>query len=527
MEGLEQRKKIVIMLAIMSAMLFAALNQTIVGTALPKIIADLGGMEYYGWVFTIYILTSSVTSILVGKLSDIYGRKVFILVGIGIFTVGSFLSGLSFSIIELIVYRAIQGFGAGMIMSTSFSAIGDLFVPRERGRWQGLMSSVFGVASVFGPTLGGWIVDNGDWHWIFWVFLPFGIVAFLMILFLFPKMEKKPSQPIDYFGSILITLTIVPILLTFTWGGSKYEWSSLPIVLLITASVCSLLLFIAVERRVVNPVLPLQLFKIKEFTIANTVGLFLGFGMFGTMIYLPFFIQGVLGESASKSGLMIMPLTISMVIASAIIGSRITVTGSYKRYALVGFFIMGVGLVFMSFMTEHTSTWFLIINIIIVGFGLGMSMPVLTLVVQNAVNHSMLGVATASVQLFRQMGGTIGVGILGTVMNRVMINKMDSYGSTLAGDYGETGERLLVELQNPQLLISGDALVQIKAELPSELYTLFESLAAYLRSAMGSGLSIVYIITAAVVISGLLLTFFLEEKPLRETQSIAKEEKIS
>ena len=280
------------MLAIMSAMLFAALNQTIVGTALPKIISELEGINYYSWVFTAFMLTSSVTVILVGKLSDIYGRKIFILIGIGIFTLGSFLCGLSDSMIKLILFRGLQGFGAGMIMTTSFAVIGDLFSPRERGKWQGLMTSIFGISSVLGPTLGGWIVDNADWHWVFWVFLPIGIIAFLMILLLYPSHVTRSTESIDYYGSLFITLTIIPLLLALTWGGKNYNWGSLPIISLFICTFIALMLFIYTEKRTANPVLPLSLFKNNIFSLSNIIGFVLGIGMFGAIMYMPFFLQG-------------------------------------------------------------------------------------------------------------------------------------------------------------------------------------------------------------------------------------------
>lgn len=525
MEHLDHKKKIMIVLAIMSAMLFAALNQTIVGTALPKIISELGGMEYYSWVFTIYMLTSSVTSVLVGKLSDLYGRKPFILVGIGIFIVGSFLSGLSNTIIQLITYRGLQGFGAGMVMSTSFTAIGDLFSPRERGRWQGIMTSVFGLASVFGPTLGGWIVDNSDWHWVFWVFLPVGILAFFMILFLFPKTPKNEKEPIDYFGSLMLSLTIIPLLMAFTWGGSQYAWSSIPIITLLVGAVVALGLFIFIEQKAKSPVLPLQLFKNKVFMLSNIISFIIGFGMFGTAMYMPFFIQGILGMSAAVSGLMIMPMSVSMVITSAISGQLITKTGTYKKNAIIGLFIMGLGLFLLSLMNEQTSTFIAIINIIVVGAGLGLSMSVFTLTVQNTVPHSLLGVATASSQLFRQMGGTVGVGLLGTIMNNGLKSNMEETAVPLVSQHGDHGFALLEKLENPQLLISSEQLQRVKNSLSVSHYEIFDSLVPLLKTAMSNALTSVFLFSCILVTIGFTLTFFLKEEPLRETQHEPPSEK--
>ncbi|MGS2777800.1 MDR family MFS transporter [Robertmurraya sp. GLU-23] len=529
MEHLEQRKKITIMIAIMAAMLFAALNQTIVGTALPRIIAELGGMEYFSWVFTIYMLASSITAILVGKLSDIYGRKPFILVGIGIFIVGSFLSGLSNTIIQLIIFRGIQGFGGGMIMSTAFTAVGDLFSPRERGRWQGIMSAVFGLASVFGPTLGGWIVDNADWHWVFWVFLPFGIIAFILIWMMFPAVERQAKEPVDYFGSLFLTLTIIPLLLAFSWGGTEYEWNSAQILGLFSATILSLIVFIIIERKVKSPVLPLDLFKNNIFTVSNVIGFILGAGMFGAIMYMPFFIQGVIGTSATASGLVMMPMTLSMVIASAIGGQFITKTGKYKVFALVGLLVMASGMVSMSFMDTSTTNTIAVMNMIIVGVGLGIAFPIFTLTVQNAVEQKFLGVATASSQLFRQIGGTVGVAIMGTIMSTRMQDKMESLAKESGVDMGSmtnTDPALagsLKELQNPQVLMDPDKLDQIQASLPEQMQTLFTQLVDMLREALSYSLSGVFLVGAIVIGTGFLLTFFLKEIPLRQSNNASSE----
>jgi len=529
LEHLEQRKKITIMIAIMAAMLFAALNQTIVGTALPRIIAELGGMEYFSWVFTIYMLASSITAILVGKLSDIYGRKPFILVGIGIFIVGSFLSGLSNTIIQLIIFRGIQGFGGGMIMSTAFTAVGDLFSPRERGRWQGIMSAVFGLASVFGPTLGGWIVDNSDWHWVFWVFLPFGIIAFILIWMMFPAVERQAKEPVDYFGSLFLTLTIIPLLLAFSWGGTEYDWDSAQILGLFLATILSLIVFIIIERKVKSPVLPLDLFKNNIFTVSNVIGFILGAGMFGAIMYMPFFIQGVIGTSATASGLVMMPMTLSMVIASAIGGQFITKTGKYKAFALVGLLVMASGMVSMSFMDTSTTNTIAVMNMIIVGVGLGIAFPIFTLTVQNAVEQKFLGVATASSQLFRQIGGTVGVAIMGTIMSTRMQDKMESLAKESGVDMGSmtnTDPALaggLKELQNPQVLMDPDKLDQIQASLPEQMQTLFTQLVDILREALSYSLSGVFLVGAIVIGTGFLLTFFLKEIPLRQSNNASSE----
>ncbi|MFG6496916.1 MDR family MFS transporter [Fictibacillus sp. UD] len=519
MEHLEMRRKVIIMLSIMAAMLFAALNQTIVGTSLPKIIADLGGIEYYSWVFTIFMLTSSITAILVGKLSDIYGRKPFILLGIGVFTIGSLLCGVSGSILELIAYRGIQGLGGGMIMSTAFTAVGDLFPPRERGKWQGIMSSVFGLASVFGPTLGGYIVDHFHWHWVFWIFLPFGLVAFAAIYFLFPSVQRKEKESIDYTGSLLLTLTMVPLLLSFTWAGNQYDWVSPEIIGLFSVTIVAFFLFIRTEKRVSSPVLPLDMFKNKVFTVSNIIGFFLGAGMFGSIMYMPFFIQGVMGTSATKSGFVMMPLTLAMVAGSTISGQIVTKTGKYKKLAMLGLFIMVSGMTSMHFMDTETTNTTAILNMILVGSGLGIAFPIFTLTVQNAIEHKYLGVATSSVQLFRQLGGTIGVSIMGSVMNNSLADHFNKESQKLMVSTPnitpQMGEQIK-ELANPQVLLNQGAILEKFSALPPESLGLIKQVLGILRESLSYALNGVFLTGAIVIGSAFLLTFFfLKEIPLR------------
>lgn len=523
MEHLENKRKITIMISIMAAMLFAALNQTIVGTALPRIIAELGGLEYYSWVFTIYMLASTITAVLVGKLSDIYGQKPFILAGLSIFILGSFLSGLADTIVQLIVYRGIQGFGGGLIMSTAFTAVGDLFSPRERGRWQGLMGASFGLASVFGPTLGGYIVDHTDWHWVFWIFLPFGLVAFALIWWLFPSVDRREGETIDYFGSLFLTLTMVPMLLAFSWAGTKYAWGSAAILGLFAASLTALGVFLFIERKAASPVLPLFLFKNSVFSVSNLVGFMMGAGMFGAIMYMPFFVQGVIGTSATASGFVMMPMMISMVIASALGGRLITKTGKYKKMALGGLLVMAAGMLSMSFMNTETTNAFAVANMIIVGLGLGIGFPVFTLTVQNTVEQKLLGVATASTQLFRQLGGTVGVAVMGTIMSHRMTEKMGQ----LVAESGvgkqtvqnpELAKKLSV-LQTPQILLDQAKLAQIRASFPTQMQGSFDAIIAMLREALSYSLSGVFWVGAITVLSAFLLTFFLKEIPLRTSQS--------
>ena len=516
MEHLSYKRKLTIMIAIIAAMFFSAINQTIVGTALPRIIAKLGGMDYYTWVITIYLLTSTIATVLVGKLSDIYGRKPFILTGIVLFMIGAFMAGTSADIFQLITYRGIQGVGAGIIMATAFTAVGDLFAPRERGKWSGIMMSVFGFASVVGPALGGYIVDHLEWHWVFWIFLPLGIVAFVMILTMFPKVERKPSESIDYFGSLFLTLTIVPMLLAFSWAGTKYAWGSSQILGLFACTLVALAIFLWVESRVKSPVLPLSLFKNGIVTISIVIGFIMNAGMMGALMYTPFFVQGVMGISPTYSGYVTMPMSIGMVATSAISGQLITKTGKYKRIAIIGIVIMVIGMMIMHYMNTISVT---VLSMIVFGFGLGLGMPVFSLTVQNAVSPKDLGVATASSQLFRNLGGTIGIAVMGTIMSTGMTNKLQEL---LASGQGVDLSKLdpkvaekLASFHNPQMLLDQPKLAQIQAALPPELQTVFGRMIDSLREALSYSLANVFLAGAALLVVALVLTFFLKEIPLR------------
>ncbi|MGG1613578.1 MDR family MFS transporter [Paenibacillus phoenicis] len=518
MEHLSLKRKVSIMIAIMAAMFFAAINQTIVSTAMPRIISILDGMDYYTWTINIYLLTSTIATVLVGKLSDMYGRKPFLLIGILLFMMGAFMTGTSSDVFQFIAYRGIQGIGAGIIQSTAFTAVGDLFPPRERGKWMGLMTAIFGFSSVLGPTLGGYLVDHMDWHWLFWIFLPLGIVAFIMILSLFPKMERGSSQSIDYVGSLFMTTTIVPLLLAFSWAGTTYAWGSTQIIGLLVATVVSGLIFVFVESKAKNPILPLHLFKNDVVTISNIIGFIMNFGMMGALIYLSFFVQGVLGISPTYAGYVTMPMSIVMVVASAITGQLIAKKGKYKQFALFGIPIMIAGMVIMIFMNSVPVA---ILSMIVFGLGLGVGMPVFSLATQNAVPHKELGVVTASTQLFRNLGGTIGIAVMGTVMsNNLTKNLKEALQSSSAPDMSQMDPQLVQRMTafaNPQTLMNKPLLEQTQASLPADAQPLFAQMIQGIRDALGTTLSTVFFTGTLVLVVAFVLVFFLRELPLRST----------
>ncbi|AIQ19710.1 MFS transporter [Paenibacillus sp. FSL H7-0357] len=524
MEHLSDKRKLTIMIAIMAAMLFAAINQTITSTAMPRIIAILDGMDYYTWTINIYMLTSTIATVLVGKLSDMFGRKPFLLAGILIFMVGAFLTGTSDDVYQFIIYRGIQGVGAGIIQSTAFTAVGDLFPPRERGKWMGLMTAVFGFSSVLGPTLGGYLVDHMDWHWLFWIFLPLGFVAFALILALFPKAKRGESTSIDYLGSLFLTTTIVPLLLAFSWAGTEYDWGSSQILGLLAGSVVSLLVFIFTETRAKNPILPLHLFKNSVVTISNLIGFIMNFSMMGAMIYLSFFVQGVLGISATYAGYVTMPMSIVMVVASTFTGQMIAKKGKYKRYALIGVPVMIAGMAIMVFMNNVPMA---VLSMIVFGLGLGLGMPVFSLATQNAVSHTELGAVTASSQLFRNLGGTIGIAVMGTVMsNNLTKHLKEALQSSSAADFSQLDPAVTQQMTafaNPQALMNKPLLEQTQASLPADAQPIFVQMIDSIRDALGQTLSTVFLTGTIVLVVAFILVFFLKELPLRTSNKAPAE----
>nr|WP_255807516.1 MDR family MFS transporter [Cohnella mopanensis] len=504
------------MIALMAAMFFAAINQTLVSTAMPRIVAMLGGMEYYSWVITVFMLMSTISTVLVGKLSDIYGRKPFLLGGIVIFMIGSFLTGLSADIYQMIIYRAIQGVGAGVLMSTTVTAVGDLFAPRERAKWTGIMMAIFGFSSILGPTLGGVMIDHMDWKWLFWSFLPLGIVAFVMIWRMFPKTPRVTTESIDYWGSLVLSASIVSLLLGFSWGGNKYAWGSAQIVGLMSAAVIGIIILIFIERKAKSPVLPLSLFKNSIVTISFVVGFLMNAGMMGAMIYLPFFVQGVEGLTPTQSGFVNIPMSLTMIILSTLVGRWISKSGKYKRFGLIGMVVM-IGSMIM--LANMHSVAMAVASMAVFGIGLGLSMSVFTLTVQNALPPNQLGVATATSTLFRNLGGTIGIAIFGSVMNSVMTRNLDkAMGSGSGVDLSQADPETaaqLTQLMDPRTLMNQPLLEQLHAKLPEQVQPLFTQMIDMLHSVLNDSLSTVFLLGATLVAVGLVLTFFLKEIPLR------------
>ncbi len=430
MYSVTPRERVFTLAGIMVALLLGALDQTIVATAMPKILQDLNGLSLYTWVVTAYLLASTSMIPIYGKLSDLYGRKVVVLVGVILFLAGSILSGQARSMVELIVFRALQGLGSAGIFSTAFTVVADLFSPAERGRYQGIFGAVFGIASVIGPWLGGFLTDNLSWRWVFYVNMPVGLVALLFIVFqmpaLRPKLERKVR--IDWWGSATLLVGILPLLLAMSLGGQEYAWGSWEVIGLFALGAAGVLAFLLVERRAAEPILPFDLFQNKTYVVANAASLLIGgIGFFGAIVFLPIYMVIVVGVSASAAGLTVTPLTLGLVVSSLVAGQIVSRTGRYKVVLLVGTAIVLVGYLLMLGLTPETTRWQVTWRMIVLGFGMGPALPIFNLVIQNAVNPREIGAATSSALFFRQIGSTIGIAVFGTILATVLTARLAVY----------------------------------------------------------------------------------------------------
>ena len=414
---LTHRQIQIVFSGLMLGMLLAALDQTIVATALPTIVGDLGGLNRLSWVVTAYLLASTTTTPIYGKLGDLYGRKVVFQIAISIFLVGSALSGLSHTMTQLIIFRLVQGVGAGGIFAQVMAIIGDILSPRERGKYQGYTMAVFTFASVSGPALGGLFTQHLSWRWCFYVNLPLGAVALVVTSMVLNLDFTKVPHRIDFLGAALLVLGTVPLLLVTVWGGGQFPWGSPLILTMAGGGFGFIVLFVFHERRAPEPLVPMHLFKNSTFALMNLAGFLMFAALFGTTVYLPLFLQLVTGVAPTLSGLLLMPQSLAGTIAGIFMGRRVTTTGRYKRYPLVGVVLTIAGMFLLSTMTKSTSITEAAIYMSLIGFGTGLTVPVMLIALQNAVSRHDLGTATSSNLFFRSMGSSLGVALLGSVMN--------------------------------------------------------------------------------------------------------------
>ena len=418
---LSKNKIIMIMAGLMVGLLVAALDNSIISTAMPRVISNLQGMEYYVWPFTSYMLTSTIAIILFGKLSDIYGRKLIIIFGIILFVISSVLCGFSTNIFELILFRGLQGIGGGILLSLPFILVGEIFSPKERGKYMGILASVFGISSVLGPILGGVITDAVGWRWIFFVNVPVGIAAVSILMYSLPNFKLDGvKKVIDYSGIITFTLALSGLFLALTLARDLNAYPMSEIVGFLIFSVVMFVLFIWSEKKAVEPILPLNLFSNSIFTISSIENFLASALIFAGIIYVPLFAQNILGMNATNAGLLMIPMLISLTIASNIAGQIISRTGKYKKLAIAEFVITGIGIILLSTLNVNSSPYALLAYSTILGLGSGMMYTVFTISVQNSFSLREIGIVTASMQFFRNVGSTVAIPVFGYIVNATM-----------------------------------------------------------------------------------------------------------
>lgn len=513
----QQRHRLALILpGLLLGLLLAALDQTIVGTAMPRVIAELRGLEHYAWVFTAYMLTSTVTVPLYGKLSDIYGRRTVFLFGMAVFLLGSALSGMAQTMTQLIVFRAIQGLGGGALFPIAIAIVGDLFPPAERGKWQGLFAAVFGFSAIIGPSLGGWITDHWGWRWVFYVNMPIGALALLTTGLTMPKLASGRQHRVDYLGAALLVAGVTPLLLALSWGGTEYPWGSAQIIGLFAVSVVLLAWFVVVELRSPEPILDLRLFRNRVYTPTLLAAFLIAIGMFGTILYLPLFVQAVLGRTATNSGAVLTPMMLAFVVSSVVGGQLLSRTGRYKALAIGTVALAVVGMFLLSRMDTSASNATVVRNMVVLGLGIGTTMSLFTIVVQNAFPPERLGEVTSALTFFRSIGGTVGAAVLGTVMT-------NQFQSELATRIPSDLRALvpadrLAAMENPQVFMSPEAMEAMRqqaASLGPQGQQLFDVLLSAIRQSLAIALEHVFLAGTLILVVALVCTLLIPEIPLR------------
>ncbi|WFF08229.1 MDR family MFS transporter [Micromonospora sp. WMMD1076] len=503
--ALPARQIRLLMFGLMTGMLLAALDQTIVGTALPTIVGELGGINHYSWVVTAYLLASTASTPLYGKMADLYGRRPVFLFSIGMFLLGSLLAGLSQDMTQLIVTRGVQGLGAGGLMTLAFTIISDVVSPRERGRYQGLFGAVFGVSSVAGPLVGGYFAEN-NWRWIFYINVPLAILAIVVcwhVMRLVPF--ERREHTVDWIGAALLVAGVSCLLLALSWGGAEYAWGSGVIVGLFAAGAVLGVLFVVQEARTKEPILPLRLFRSATFALANGAGFVLGLVMFGSIIFIPLYLQIVKGASPTRSGLLMLPMMAGVIVTSVLTGRAMSRIGRYKWFPVAGAAVLVAGMLLFQQLQVGTSLWLAFAYMVVIGVGLGLCMQSLILAVQNAVSVRDLGAGTSSATFFRSLGGSFGVAILGAVLSSRLTAEMSA---RLPGALAQ-----LPPEQRAAVTAGGDFSIND----PAAILALPAPVRAAVQAAFVESLHLVFLTTGLIAVIAVLVTLAMPNLQLRGT----------
>ncbi|MDQ0089476.1 EmrB/QacA subfamily drug resistance transporter [Paenibacillus anaericanus] len=500
----ERSKTRLITIGLLLGLFLSSLDQTIISTAMPTVIKELGGFSLYSWVFTIYMLASTTTMPIYGKLADLFGRRRMYLIGIFIFLVGSTLCGIAGSMTELIIYRGIQGLGAGALMPISMTIVADIYPPETRGKFMGLFGAVFAVTSIFGPALGGLIVEHWNWGWIFYMNLVIGIPALIIIAIAMEESKSTEKRSIDWLGALTLSGGIIAILLALVLGGEgqgvgmSYAWGSTEIIGLFSLGTVLLGVFLWIEMKVKEPIIPLHLFKIREIGFGNMVGFFMSAGLFGAIVYIPLFVQGVIGVNSSISGFILAPLMLSVIVTSTLAGRLMSMV-SYRTILIPSMVLMTIGFVLLSQITVDTTKIEIIVYMIVAGLGMGSVYPTIGTAAQSAVDRNMRGVATSSSQFFRSIGGTIGVSVFGSLMSQQMTSGINELSVNLESFPADQ----LDNFTNPQILLDSAA----SASLPHEVLM-------GLRNVFSNSIDHLFLGAVIFVLIGLIASFFMGDARL-------------
>lgn len=513
----ENPKSRILLVGLLLGIFFSSLDQTIVGTAMPRIIGDLGGLSIMAWVTTAYLLSSTTVVPIAGKMSDLFGRRIMYVGGLVLFMIGSMLCGTSQNMTQLIFYRGLQGIGGGILMPMAMTIIGDIFPPEKRGKWQGVISAVFGLSSIVGPSIGGWFVDNATWKWVFYINLPVGLLAAITV-FIGLSSEKRVEEKviIDYAGALTLVISIVSLLLGLSLGGKDYPWTSWQIIGLFALFIIFCIVFIFIELKAEDPILNIHLFENKVFVGANIVGFLMGLGMFGAMMFLPLFMQGIIGISATKSGNSMIPMMLGMMVTS-VAGGQLVTKVKFRTLFILGIALMGVSLYLLSTMNVDTTRFTVSLYIIILGLGLGLIMPTITLAVQSTFSIEQRAVATSATQFFRSIGSTLGVTILGVVLNNRSATILDESFFPItdkipALQTGALGTMLQNAHNDPQSLFNTLLSPEILNKIPSQLQQI---MIPPLKSALADSLHTVFFVCTIIVLLGIPASFLLGESKIK------------